>query len=245
MLLAIDIGNSNMTFGMFKGGKLKKQFDIPAKSYSKLKLLQKLKPKPKISATVICSVVPRLTKILGYDLGILTGKKPYIIGKDLFVPIKNLYRKPSQLGQDRLINAYAACRLYKAPLVVIDAGTTLTFDVVDKNKAYLGGLIIPGMKISLDSLRDKTALLPPISLNEPKMLIGRTTRESILSGIVSGAACLTKELISRLKLKIGKNSMVIGTGGNIRLIKKYSGIKMQVDTALTLKGIELVYENTI
>lgn len=244
MLLAIDIGNSNITFGIFKAGKLKKQFDIPSKSYSKLRL-QKLGTKPKISATVICSVVPKLAKILQHDLSILTGKKPYIIGKDLIVPIKNNYREPSQLGQDRLVNAYAAGKLYKAPLIVIDSGTAVTLDVVGKNKAYWGGLIIPGTEIALQALNEKTALLPLIKLTKPKQLIGGNTQESILSGVVHGMAGSVKELVSRIKEETGKNTRVIGTGGNISLIDKYSNIKIRLDTNLTLKGIELVYENAI
>lgn len=243
MLLAIDIGNSNISFGIFKDNKLEKNFDIPSKLYSKLKLLNKLRTKPKLSATVICSVVPKLTQILKRDLNILTGKKPHIIGKDLIVPIKNLYRKPAQLGQDRLVNAYAAGKLYKAPLIVIDSGTAITLDVVGKNKAYLGGLIIPGTEIAFQALNEKTALLPLIRLAKPQKLIGGNTKESILSGVVLGMAGSVKELVSRIKEQTGKNTGVIGTGGNISLINKYANIKIRLDTNLTLKGIQLIYEN--
>ncbi len=245
MLLAIDIGNTNISFGIFKKRNLMKQFDIPLKAYTKSKLLKKLGVKPKISDTAICSVVPALTKVLQHDLRSLIGKKPYIIGKDLTVPIKNHYLKPGQLGQDRLINAYAACKFYKAPLIVIDSGTAVTFDVVGKNKAYLGGVIIPGMKISLEALSEKTALLPLVKLASPKILIGRNTKESILNGVVFGMTGSAKELTNRIKDSIGKNTTVIGTGGNISLIKKYSGIKINIDADLTLKGISLIYEKRI
>lgn len=244
MLLAIDIGNTNISFGIFQGARLKKQFDIPLKAYSKSKLLKKLGARPKISDSAICSVVPKLTRILRHDLNILTGKQPYIIGKNLIVPIKNLYRKPSQLGQDRLVNAYAADKLYKAPLIVIDSGTTVTLDVVGKNQAYLGGLIIPGTEIVFQALKEKTALLPLIKFREPQKLIGRSTKESILSGVIFGMACSVKELVNRIKQACGKNTKIIGTGGNIGLIKKYSGLNLKINTDLTLKGINFIYGKT-
>ncbi len=245
MLLAIDIGNTNITTAFFKGKKICHQFDLPVKKYSKTKFIKKIRNNQKISACVICSVVPKLTKIILQDLKSLTSKTTYIIGKDLVVPIKNHYRKPEQLGQDRLINAYAASQLYGSPCVVIDSGTALTFDIVSKRKEYLGGLILPGIKMSLGALGDNTALLPQLSLSTPKKLIGIDTKSSMLSGVVFGAAALTKELINMIKRKTGKNTLVIGTGGNISLLKKYSGIKIKIDKELTLKGINLIYNEII
>jgi len=243
MLLAIDIGNSNIKSAIFKGKKIIKKFDIPVKNYSRSKFTKKITASLPISATVICSVVPELTKIFKHDLKLLTGKTPYIIGKDLIVPMKNSYRNPKQLGQDRLVGAYAACNLYKAPLIVIDSGTAITFDVVSAKNEYLGGLIFPGMEISLEALRERTALLPRIKLQQPRSFIGRDTKNSILSGIVLGTACLNKEVVSRIKQFIGKDALVIGTGGNIHLIKKYSGMGIKIDADLTLKGINLIYGN--
>ncbi|MCX5669608.1 MAG: type III pantothenate kinase [Candidatus Omnitrophica bacterium] len=245
MLLAIDIGNTNITGGIFVGGKLKYQFDIATKTYKKRVLAKKLRTYSKISVSVICSVVPKLTLVIQRDLKLISGRNPYIIGKDLIVPIENRYRIPKQVGQDRLVNAYAASNLYTCPLIVIDSGTAITFDVISKDRAYLGGLIFPGMNISLDALKEKTALLPQVKLQRPKMLIGRDTKNSILSGVVFGTASLSKELVNKIKQCIGKQAVVIGTGGNIHLIKKYSTIAIQIDTNLTLKGINLIYENTI
>lgn len=259
MLLAIDIGNTNIKSALFsatkrggfakncgeKGNKIVKQFEIPTKTYSKVKFAKKLSSKLDITDVAICSVVPKLTALLKHDLKLLTGKAPYIIGKDLIVPMKNFYRHPGQLGQDRLVGAYAACNLYPAPLIVINSGTAITFDAVSRKKAYLGGLIFPGMRISLETLTAKTALLPRIKLQQPKTLIGGDTKNSILSGIVFGIASLSKELVNRIKQRIGKDALVIGTGGNIHLIKKYSGMGIKIDTNLTLKGINLVYGNKI
>lgn len=245
MLLAIDIGNTNISCGIFKEARLIKQFDILTKSRFNTAFSKKFKKTARISAIIICSVVPAQTGIIFRELAALTGRKPYIIGKDIIVPIKNLYRKPSQVGQDRLVNAYAANILYQAPLIVIDSGTAITLDVISRNKAYLGGLIFPGMEISLKSLKEKTALLPQVKLARPKGLIGKDTKNSILSGIVFGTADLCNGLIKRLKQKLGRDSLVIGTGGNIRLNKKYCKTNIKVDKDLTLKGICLIYKNEI
>jgi len=245
MLLAIDIGNTNISGGIFSGKKLKYQFDIATKNYKKNQLEKEIRVYPEISASIICSVVPSLTRIMQRDLKLLTGKTPYIIGKDLIVPIENRYRIPKQVGQDRLVNAYAASNLYACPLIVIDSGTAITFDVISKDRAYLGGLIFPGMNISLEALKEKTALLPKVKLQPPKMFIGRDTQNSILSGVVFGTAALTKELAARIKRYLGKNTRIIGTGGNIVLIKQYSGMQIEVIKDLTLIGIRLIYDNKI
>jgi type III pantothenate kinase len=245
MLLTIDIGNTNISSGIFVGKKLKYQFDIATKTYKKSKLIKKLRAYPGISASIICSVVPKLTLTIQHDLKLLTDSNPHVIGKDLIVPIENRYHIPKQVGQDRLVNAYAASNLYTTPLVVIDSGTAITFDVISKNRAYLGGLIFPGMKISLEALKEKTALLPGVKLHPPKMLIGRDTKNSILSGVVFGTAALSKELAARIKHYLGKNTQIIGTGGNISLIKKYSGMNIEINRNLTLIGIRLIYENSM
>ena len=243
MLLAVDIGNTNITFGVFKGKILKTQFDIPSASYKKETLIKKIRNTALDCQSVICSVVPRLTKILKQDLEQFTKKTPLIIGKDLAVPIKNSYRLPKQVGQDRLVCAYAASYFYGYPAIIIDSGTALTLDVVSKKGAYLGGLIVPGLQMALNTLHEKTALLPQVKLIAPKVLIGRDTKSSILSGVVFGASALIQDLSQRITKFSGKTTRIIGTGGNIALIKKYTHIKIVVDQRLTLKGINLIYLN--
>ncbi|MCM8796174.1 MAG: type III pantothenate kinase [Candidatus Omnitrophica bacterium] len=241
-LLAVDIGNTNISFGVFEGARIVRKFNIPTLRYTIQKLMASL-DKGKIDAAIICSVVPKVQARLKCDLRRLLGKTSYYnIGTNLVVPIKNLYRKPKQVGQDRLVNAYAAVELYGAPLVVVDYGTAVTFDVVSRKKEYLGGMILPGLKISLDALFARTALLPKIKLSYPKEFIGRDTRNSMLSGIVYGFSALTDDLIKRIKEKIGKDTKVIGTGGNIELIKRYCHSFNKIDTDLTLKGINLIYQ---
>ena len=185
--------------------------------------------------------MPSVTKILAKDIERLLGQPPYIIGKDIVVPINNLYRKPRQVGQDRLVNAYAGIMLYGAPLIVVDFGTAVTFDLVSKDKAYLGGMILPGMEISLDALAERTALLPKIKLTRPEEFIGRDTKNSMLSGIIYGFSSLADSLIKKLKQKLGKNAQVIATGGNISLISNYCRKINKINRDLTLQGLCLLF----
>ncbi|MFH0912972.1 MAG: type III pantothenate kinase [Candidatus Omnitrophota bacterium] len=239
MLLAIDIGNTNINCAVFKKQKIIKRFAISTKDYRLRKIIKAL-GKLDIRDSIICSVVPALTRIIRKDLTRLFHKPPYIIGKDIKVPVKNLYRKARQVGQDRLVNAYAGIVYYGAPLIVVDFGTAVTFDVVSKDKEYSGGIIFPGLEISLDALSERTALLPRIKLRTPGELIGRDTVNSMLSGIVYGFAALTDDLVVRIKTRIGKAAHVIGTGGSINLVSKYCKGVDKIDRDLTLKGLNLI-----
>lgn len=238
MLLAIDIGNTNINCGLFKGKRLLKRFSLPTPGYSR-SLLEKRIANAYLEAAVICSVVPEATKVLARDLRVLLAPPVYIIGKDFKVPIKNLYRKPRQVGQDRLVNAYAGLALYQSPLIIIDFGTAITFDVISKDGDYLGGMIIPGLELSLRTLAQNTALLPKVKLARPREFIGRDTRASILSGIIYGFAALSNDLVARIKSKIGQQARVIATGGNARLVADYCKEIERVIPELTLTGINL------
>jgi type III pantothenate kinase len=242
VLLAVDIGNTNITFGIFKGKNLCRRFDVPSQNYSRTKL-KRLLSRAVVDKSVICSVVPRLTGPVSQGLASLTGAKPYIIGKDIVVPVKNLYRKPKQVGQDRLINAYAALSLFNAPVIVVDCGTAVTFDVISSKREYLGGMILPGLNISLTALHERTALLPKVKLSKPREFIGRDTESSILSGLVYGMAALFDDLNRRIKQEVGSNALVVGTGGNIRLISGYCKSIAKIDPDLTLKGLALIAKN--
>lgn len=218
---------------------------VPTKQKDYRLVLRKILAGKPIEDSVICSVVPKVSVSLARDLKALTGKRAHIIGKDLRVPIKNLYRKPDEVGQDRLVNAYAGVILYGAPLISIDFGTAITFDVISRRGEYLGGMVLPGLKISLEALFERTALLPKISLSAPKEFIGRDTKNSMLSGIVYGYAALTDDLVNRIKSKIGRGAKVIGTGGNISLIGKYCRRIDKIDRDLTLKGVNFAYKNLL
>lgn len=242
ILTAIDIGNTSITFGVFKATSLIRTFNIRSSGYSLAKLKAKISAKM-LRDVVICSVVPDLTKRLKGDLRALSGKAPLIIGKDIKVPIKNLYRKPKQVGQDRLVNAYAALCIYGAPVIVVDFGTAITFDVISRREEYLGGMIIPGIKISLEALNQRTALLPKVRLDTPNDFIGRDTKNSILSGVIYGFGSLTDELIMRIRKTVGKDALAAATGGHVNLISRYCRRLDEVDTRLTLKGLSMLYFN--
>jgi len=242
MLLAIDIGNTNINLGVFAGMRILRRYIISGKDQKLAVTLKAIIRRHKIDEAIICSVVPSSTKAISALVMRLVGSKSYIIGKDIKVPVKNLYRKPSQVGDDRLVNAYAGSFLYGSPLVAVDFGTAITFDVISKRGEYLGGMILPGLNISLDALNERTALLPKIKLERPKEFIGRDTKASMLSGVIYGFAALTDDLAVRIKKKIGRGALVVGTGGNIDLIAKYCKNMDKIDRDLTLKGLNLIFK---
>lgn len=248
-LIAIDIGNTNITAGIFKSGSLIKKAKMPTHAYS----LYEKKMKGMVGddldlkkgqEVIISSVVPVALCRLIVHLNKIMKAKIAIVGKDLKAPIKNMYKVKSEVGQDRLVNAFAAKKIYGAPSVIIDFGTAITFDVLSKRGEYLGGLIMPGIELSLSSLYHRTALLPRVSLKESKGIgiIGRDTENSMRGGILFGFGAMCDGLISRYKKILGNDLKVIATGGNAGLIKKYAKTIKVVDEDLTLKGLFLIAE---
>lgn len=243
-LLTIDIGNTTITAGLFTHGRLTRRFSVPttAKSGSN-GLTGKIKSRDRVEGIIISSVVPKATRSVINDLKRILPVKPLVLGKDLSVPVRNLYSDPRQVGQDRLVNAFAGITLFGSPLIVVDFGTAVTFDVVSEKGDYLGGLILPGLEISLDALHTRTALLPRVKLFRPKGLIGRDTANSITSGIVYGFAALTDDLCSRIRAEIGAKALVIGTGGAISHVAPYCRSFHAIEPDLTLKGLNLIYNS--
>lgn len=240
MRLTADIGNTSINLGIFFEGKLLYRLSLPTAIGSYTSEIRKIFNRYPINDAIICSVVPKATRRLEAALKKRLGNRLKVIGRDIRVPVKNLYRKPRQVGSDRLINAYAAIRLYGAPAVVVDFGTAITFDVISRRKEYLGGMILPGLKIALEALSEKTALLPKVKLASPKGFIGRDTQSSMLNGIVYGTASLTDDLAAKIKQAIGSKAKVIGTGGNIELMARYCRSFDFLDPDLTLKGLSLL-----
>ncbi len=239
MFLAVDIGNTNITLGIFKKKALVKRYSFPTEEKECFRRFKKIVGAHKIDRAIIASVVPAARSLLEKKLKQLSIKT-LVAGREIIVPVKNLYQYPEQVGQDRLVNAFAAIQLYGYPAIVVDFGTAITFDVISKNNEYLGGMILPGLRISLEALYEKTALLPKTRLKKPEALIGRDTKESMLSGIVYGFANLSDGLIRQLKSKLGGKVKVIGTGGNIKFIAKFCKEFDILDENLTLKGINLL-----
>jgi type III pantothenate kinase len=245
VLLAINIGNTNISFGVFSNNTMTAKYSVPTVSKKYAACLKSIFAGYEIEDVIICSVVPRAQKILEHDLSNILRKRPGVHKKNLKVPIHNLYRVPRQTGQDRLVNAYAGAILYGSPLIIADFGSAITIDVVSKDKKYLGGMILPGLNMSLQALSENTALLPRIKLRKPKGLIGNDTASSMLSGVVLGSAAAADEIIRRLKVKIGPGAKAIATGGNIDLINEFCREFDKIDKDLTLKGLNIIHKKGI
>ena len=245
MILAIDIGNTTTNFGVFEKEKLKSQFSIATQPWRtpdeitlQLKALAAARKLhlSKAAKILICSVVPRMTGVLTESLKSLEAVPIAIVGQDVKVPLKNKYHFPEQVGQDRLVGAYAAWTTFKKDCIVADFGTAITIDVV-KAGEYLGGVIAPGLDIALDTLASRTALLPKVELKEPPELLGRDTANSIRSGVLFGCAALCDGLVTELKRKYVPKAAVVATGGASSLIAKHARTIDHLKPYLVLEGL--------
>ncbi|MDP2910994.1 MAG: type III pantothenate kinase [Candidatus Omnitrophota bacterium] len=242
MLLAIDIGNTSIHNGIFDKKVSKKTFRIA--TYSKnlnMEYVGNLKRYLKdIDSVIITSVVPQALKKVEKAIKDITGKKSVVVGRDLDSGVKNLYNDPGQVGTDRLVNARAAYELYGGECIIVDFGTAITIDIVNKKRQYIGGVIAPGPGISLWALSEKTALLPRITIKKPKSILGKETKESMLAGIVYGFSSLCDGIVCKLKKRYCRNAKVIVTGGFSKLIGPYCETADKIDPDLTLKGLEII-----
>ncbi|MEI7998482.1 MAG: type III pantothenate kinase [Candidatus Omnitrophota bacterium] len=247
-MLAIDIGNTTIALGVLKKGKVIEslRIDTTDKSHVLKVALNKrlnyfLKKGYDCKRVVICSVVPTKTELVERYIKKILNTRPVVVGRDVIVPIKNCYKKPSQVGQDRLVGAYAALVLYGKPLIVVDLGTAITFDVVSQKGEYLGGAIVPGIRLSAEALFLKTALLPEIDIHAPKNPIGKTTQESILSGLFYGYGALCQGFIDLLARQVKVKPKVVMTGGHTQLMKKFVSPKIRIiDENLVFKGLYIL-----
>jgi len=235
-ILAIDIGNTNITVGSFDGNKLVKKEKIPTSALALYKKISRYTAHD----VVISSVVPLALARMVCELNRLSRRNVIILGKDVKVPVKNLYRNKGEVGQDRLVNAFGARAIYGSPAVIIDFGTAITFDIISKNGSYLGGLILPGIEMGLKSLYEKTALLPRVELKPARGIIGKDTVNSMRGGILFGYGAMCDGLILKYRALLGKGVKVIATGGNAKLIKRYARYIQIVDEDLTLKSLALI-----
>ena len=271
MILAIDIGNTTTNFGVFEKKTLKSQFSVatqPGRTPDEITLQLKALAQTrrlhlrKANQIIVCSVVPRMSSVLIQCLHSLGAMPIKIVGQDLKVPLKNRYKYPEQVGQDRLVGAYAAWRISGAPrghpsgrhpeqaaggrarevrdCIVCDFGTAITIDLVTKKGEYLGGIIAPGLDISLEALATRTALLPKVELKEPPELLGRDTANSIRSGILYGCVALCDGLVTQLKRRYAPKAVVIATGGASNLIAKHARSLDHVRPHLVLEGLALL-----
>jgi type III pantothenate kinase len=235
-ILAIDIGNTNITSAVFSGNSIISKKKIPTQCCSAYKKILI----GGINEIIISSVVPLAMARMVCEINRVLKKKVTILGKDRMVPIKNLYKIRSEVGQDRLVNAFGARAIYGSPSVIIDFGTAITFDVVSKKGEYLGGLILPGIEMGLKSLYERTALLPKVDLKPAKSIVGRDTVNSMRGGILFGYGAMCDGLALAYRRLLGAKTKIIATGGNARIIKRYSGAIQIVDEDLTLKSLALL-----
>ena len=243
-ILAVDVGNTSVLFVYCLGSKFKKTHRIPTASLNAKKIasLKKIFPLKKINAVVIASVVPQAGNLLSKEIAKKFSVRTYLIGKDFNPPIINRYKNPKQVGVDRLVNAAEAFDRHHRDVIVMDFGTAITFDIVSKKGEYLGGVIAPGIEVSLEALYQKTALLPKIRLAHPLNLIGRDTVESIRVGCSVGIGGLCDRLVERIKGRYGLKPLVIATGGYAGFMRRYCQSIDSIDTLLTIKGILLSYK---
>lgn len=250
MILAVDIGNTNIVVGFLdktniiaqgRIGTDKKKTDMDFLIQLKLMLSVYSIKQSDIEGSILSSVVPEITKEVSHALELLINKKPFIIGSGIKTGLNIKIDNPKSLGADRVCDAVCVIEEYKTPAIIIDMGTATTLSVVDKNHNHIGGMIIPGMKTSLDSLSDHASQLPFISLEAPKNLIGKNTVECMQSGLIYGNTCMIDGLIDRIKEEIEGDVTVIVTGGLGKLITPYSKHKLTYDPNLLLKGLYYIY----
>ena len=245
ILIAIDIGNTSMHAGVFVNGRLAKRLRVGLNA-KKEAIYNSLSSMIKAYAcystgVIVSSVVPYATEKVKNILRSKFRLIPIVVGRRLKVPIKNLYKKPDKVGQDRLVNAYACKEIYGSPAIIIDFGTATTFDYINKNGEYEGGIITPGVEITINALAEKTALLPRIKLKKPKNLIGKDTTDSIRSGVINGLTCMCDGLIEKISQDRKSSPLIIATGGLSHLFYPYSQYIKSLDKDLTLKGLYLIY----
>ncbi len=243
-IVAVDIGNTSTHLALVSGGVVKKEFRVATQSL-KTQNIARLIPKNFIAqaeTVVIASVVPPAGIFLKKEIQKKTGLRSLLAGQDFKIPIVNRYKNPRQVGVDRLLNALAAYALAKKEAIVIDFGTAITFDVVSRRGEYLGGVIAPGIEISIDALAQRTALLPKIHLEHPKHFIGRDTVESIRVGCSVGIGGLCDRMIEAISKEQRFSPRVIATGGYATFISKYCNKIQEIDPSLIMKGIFLAYQ---
>lgn len=251
MLLAIDIGNTNIVLGVFRGRKLIHHWKIQTESektsdeygVTMLNLFSLSGPeKTEIKAVIISSVVPPLTPIFE-DLSKRFFKvKPVVVGPGLKTGMAILYENPLEVGADRVVAAVGAYEKHGGPCIVVDFGTATTFDAVSSKGEYLGGAIAPGIQISAEALYLKTAKLPRIEIKKPKEAIGRTTVTSMQSGLYFGYVGLVSKIIEEIKRELGEGTTVISTGGfGAQISHEISSIDIH-EPDLVLEGLQVLHQ---
>lgn len=252
MIFVFDIGNTNTVLGVFESDKLKYEWRIKTDRHMTedefavmIKTLFDFKGIrfSDIEGVIISSVVPPVMAALDYFCKNYFGLAPLVIGRDaVHDHLKMRYPYPNEIGADRIVNAVGAISLYKTPLIIIDFGTATTFCYVDEDQAYYGGIIAPGIKISMDALYSKASKLPKIEIEKPNNIIGQSTVEAMQSGVYYGYVAQVDGMVKKIKEQMGGHPTVIATGGLAPLIAEGSDTIEHIEEHLTLKGLYLIYQ---
>ena len=255
MILAVDIGNSNIVIGGISGNDILFEARLRTDSTKTsdeycidLKMILDVYGvnTGEVEGAIVASVVPQVLNSFKTALKKLTGKNALVVGPGLKTGLNIKIENPAQTGADLVVGSVAALREHKPPMIVIDMGTATTMIVLDETGALIGGCICPGVKISLDALTDRTALLPGLQLDQPRKAIGRNTIDCMRSGIMMGNACMLDGMIERMEAELGQKTTVIITGGIAKFIAPMCKTEMIYDKDLLLKGLAVLYrENTV
>ena len=250
MLLTVDIGNTNITLGGYIGDSLKfisrlnTDTSLTSDQYA-VQILDIVNLRSgkdtKISDAIISSVVPSALNAVSRALELITSKKPMIIGPGTKTGLNIKIDNPAQLGADLAVGAVGAKGKYPTPTIIIDMGTATTLSVIDKDGAFLGGVIAAGIRSTLDALASKTAQLPTISIEAPKSVIGKNTADSMKAGLVLGAASMLDGLIDRIEDELGSSTTVVATGGLAEIIVSACKKDIILDNNLLLEGLYKIY----
>jgi type III pantothenate kinase len=251
MLLAIDIGNTNIKLGIFDRDKLKATWNLATGIHRTsdeygdvlLSLMERKKVLPsKVTGVALCSVVPPLLPAFVELCRKYLDIKPLVVESGVKTGMRIRLDNPREVGSDRVVDAVAALNLYGKPLIIIDLGTATTFGVVSKEGDYLGGAIAPGIVIATEALYTRTAALPRIRLSHPEQVIGRNTVSAMQSGIIFGYIELIEGMIRRIKQELGSEAKVVATGGQAYPFAEEIPAIDVINPDLTLIGLRLIYE---
>ncbi len=250
MLLAIDIGNTNLVIGCIHDDKIlfkariatdrtrtSDQYGVEIKSMLEAYGVKR----SDIEDCIISSVVPPVFNSVRTGVIKIIGKQPMVVGPGLKTGLNIHVDVPSQVGSDRIVIAVAALAEYKAPLLLMDLGTATTIESVEPDNVYMGGVIIPGVRVSLDALTSRAAQLPGISLDQPKQVIGKNTVDCMRSGIMYGTAAMIDGLVERMEEELGHRCTLIATGGLAQFITPLCKREIILDKDLLLKGLNIIY----
>ena len=251
MLLAIDIGNTNLVIGCIRDDKIlfkariatdrtrtSDQYGVEIKSMLEAYGVKR----SDIDDCIISSVVPPVFNSVRTGVIKIIGKQPMVVGPGLKTGLNIHVDVPSQVGSDRIVIAVAALAEYKAPLLLMDLGTATTIEAVEPDNVYMGGVIIPGVRVSLDALTSRAAQLPGISLDQPKQVIGKNTVDCMRSGMMYGTAAMIDGLVERMEEELGHRCTLIATGGLAQFIAPLCKREIILDKDLLLKGLNIIYK---